>query len=51
MKYGLIGKMLATSGKRDELIDVLLDGASGMPGCRGAAGEAPVRVLAVLVRG
>ena len=33
MKYGLIGKMLATPGKRDELIDILLGGVSGMPGC------------------
>ena len=33
MKYGLIGKMLATPGKRDELIDILIGGVSGMPGC------------------
>lgn len=32
-KYGLIGKMLATPGKRDEPIDILLGGVSGMPGC------------------
>ncbi|WP_119067000.1 putative quinol monooxygenase [Rubrobacter indicoceani] len=32
-KYGLIGRMLAAPGKRDELIDVLLGGVSGMPGC------------------
>lgn len=32
-KYGLIGKMLVTPGKRDELIGILLDGVSGMPGC------------------
>jgi len=31
--YGLIGKMLAAPGKRDELIKILLDGVSGMPGC------------------
>lgn len=31
--YGLIGKMIATPGKRDELIGVLLGGVSGMPGC------------------
>ena len=31
--YGLIGKMLATPGKRDELIGILLGGVSGMPGC------------------
>lgn len=31
--YGLIGKMKCTSGQRDELISILLDGISGMPGC------------------
>ena len=31
--YGLIGKMNAAPGKRDELIAVLLDGVAGMPGC------------------
>ena len=31
--HGLIGKMIAVEGKRDELIKVLLDGVSGMPGC------------------
>jgi len=31
--HGLIGKMIAADGKRDELIKVLLDGVSGMPGC------------------
>jgi len=31
--YGLIGKMIAVEGKRDELIKILLDGVSGMPGC------------------
>lgn len=31
--YGLIGKMMAVEGKRDELIKILLDGVSGMPGC------------------
>lgn len=31
--YGLIGKMLAQPGKRDELIGLLLDGTGGMPGC------------------
>jgi quinol monooxygenase YgiN len=31
--YGLIGKMTAVAGKRDELIAVLLEGVSGMPGC------------------
>ncbi len=33
MTYGLIGKMLAVPGKRDDLIDVLVNGVSGMPGC------------------
>lgn len=31
--YGLIGKMLASPGKRDELIDILLEGLRDMPGC------------------
>jgi quinol monooxygenase YgiN len=31
--YGLIGKMRAVAGQRDELIAVLLDGVAGMPGC------------------
>jgi quinol monooxygenase YgiN len=31
--YGLIGKFEAQPGKRDELIAILLDGVSGMPGC------------------
>ena len=31
--YGLIGKMKAVPGKRDELIAILLEGVSGMPGC------------------
>jgi quinol monooxygenase YgiN len=31
--YGLIGKMKVVSGQRDALIDILLDGVSGMPGC------------------
>lgn len=31
--YGLIGKMLATPGKRDALIDILVNGVAGMPGC------------------
>ncbi len=31
--YGLIGKMTAVEGKRDELVQALLDGVSGMPGC------------------
>lgn len=31
--YGLIGRMLAQPGKRDELIDILLEGIHDMPGC------------------
>ena len=31
--HGLIGKALAVEGKRDELIKILLEGVSGMPGC------------------
>ena len=31
--YGLIGKMIAAPGKRDELISILLEGAATMPGC------------------
>ncbi|HUP25460.1 MAG TPA: antibiotic biosynthesis monooxygenase family protein, partial [Thermoanaerobaculia bacterium] len=31
--HGLIGKMTAAPGKRDELIGILLAGVSGMPGC------------------
>jgi quinol monooxygenase YgiN len=31
--YGLIGKMTATPGKRDELISILLESAARMPGC------------------
>ncbi len=31
--YGLIGKMTAVAGKRDELISILLEGVAGMPGC------------------
>lgn len=31
--YGLIGKMIAVAGKRDELISILLEGVAGMPGC------------------
>lgn len=30
--YGLIAKMIAAPGKRDDLIDILLEGVSGMPG-------------------
>jgi quinol monooxygenase YgiN len=31
--YGLIGKIVAAEGRRDELARILLDGISGMPGC------------------
>ena len=31
--YGLIGKMTAAPGKRDELIDILVAGTGTMPGC------------------
>jgi quinol monooxygenase YgiN len=31
--YGLIGKMTATAGKRDELVAILLEGVHDMPGC------------------
>jgi quinol monooxygenase YgiN len=33
MMFGLIGKMRAAPGKRDELIRILLDGTGSMPGC------------------
>jgi quinol monooxygenase YgiN len=31
--FGLIGKMRAQPGKRDELVSILLEGTGGMPGC------------------
>ena len=31
--YGLIGKMSAAAGKRDELVAILAEGTGGMPGC------------------
>jgi quinol monooxygenase YgiN len=31
--YGLIGKMIAAPGKRDELAAILLGGTGQMPGC------------------
>ena len=31
--YGLIGKITAHPGKRDELVEILLTGAKDMPGC------------------
>lgn len=32
--YGVIGRFVATSGQRDALIDILLDGIGQLPGCR-----------------
>ncbi len=32
--YGLIGKLLAAKGRRQELLDVMLTGMVAMPGCR-----------------
>ena len=32
--YGLIGKMMATPGRRDELAAILLEGLQAMPGLR-----------------
>lgn len=31
--YGLIGKIVAVPGRRDELIHILIEGVAGMPGC------------------
>jgi quinol monooxygenase YgiN len=31
--FGLIGKMMAVEGKRDELIAIMLAGVVNMPGC------------------
>src|SRR5690554_896489 len=31
--YGLIGKMMAATGKRDELLEALREGITGMPRC------------------
>jgi quinol monooxygenase YgiN len=31
--YGLIGTMRVSAGRRDELVAILLEGVSGMPGC------------------
>tara|TARA_R100001143_G_C3361257_1_gene136186 strand:+ start:744 stop:1154 length:411 start_codon:yes stop_codon:yes gene_type:complete len=31
--YGLIGKITATDGQRDNLINILLEGTRDMPGC------------------
>jgi quinol monooxygenase YgiN len=32
-RYGLIGQMLSTPGKRDELVGYLSDATGAMPGC------------------
>lgn len=32
--YGLIGNMKAVEGKRDQLVEILIKGVSGMPGCQ-----------------
>ncbi|UYO00758.1 MAG: antibiotic biosynthesis monooxygenase [Devosia sp.] len=32
--YGLIGKILAAPGRRDDLLAIMLDGAVPMEGCR-----------------
>jgi quinol monooxygenase YgiN len=34
LMYGLIAKLTAVTGKRDELIQVLKEGTRNMPGCR-----------------
>ncbi|MFV9507834.1 MAG: putative quinol monooxygenase [Oscillochloridaceae bacterium umkhey_bin13] len=31
--YGLIGKLIAVAGEREALINILLSGVAGMPGC------------------
>ncbi len=31
--YGLIGRMIAAPGKRDELAAILMEGTGAMPGC------------------
>jgi len=32
--YGLIGRMLAVPGRREDLLALLLEGNAAMPGCR-----------------
>lgn len=32
--FGLISKLKSAAGQRDALIAILIDGTSGMPGCR-----------------
>ena len=31
--FGMLGRMKAVAGKRDALLDILLDGSGAMPGC------------------
>jgi quinol monooxygenase YgiN len=31
--YGIIGKIVAVEGRRDELADILIEGVAAMPGC------------------
>jgi len=31
--YGLIGKLVSVPGRRDELMQILIKGSGGMPGC------------------
>ena len=31
--YGLIGKIIAVPGQREKLINILIEGLAGMPGC------------------
>lgn len=31
--YGLIGKMIAVEGQREQVVSILLDGVNEMPGC------------------
>lgn len=31
--YGLIGRMVAVAGQRETLIEILMNGVAGMPGC------------------
>ena len=31
--YGLIGKIIAIEGQREELMNILIEGIAGMPGC------------------
>jgi quinol monooxygenase YgiN len=31
--YGLIGKITAAPGRREDLVQIILEGTTGMPGC------------------